>query len=296
MRESLLDAALSPGLAAAGPRAATPLAVVRAPRALGALSQEQQFLVCPLTGKEKTIGFLLLGRSAHAPSVATHRATAAATLAAHAAAAVSRVESFLLSVTTLAAAIDSRDPGGANHSRRVRDLCMACAKTMGLSDARRETLAIAALLHDVGKLSVPDHILGKPGRLDAQEFADIAAHTTTGAHLAGHSFGEVMPFILCHHERWDGTGYPAGLRGEQIPVEAQIIAVCEAWDAMRIGRPYRPALAPDAARRELEAASGTQFSPAVVAAFLANGETAAPIMPASLTTGAARAKDLLAAA
>lgn len=263
MRESLLDTALSFGRRAM-------LTTVRAPRERGALAGRHRFLLCPLAGRDKTLGFLLLGQSTAGavPVPGPDAARALATLAAHAAAAIARVQSFLLSVTTLSAAIDARDPGGVGHARRVRDLSVACAERLGLSQARIETLAAAALLHDVGKLSVPDRILSKPGRLDDDEFRNIASHTTTGAHLAGHAFAALLPLILCHHERWDGTGYPAGLRGAQIPVEAQIIAVAEAWDAMRVGRAYRPALASGDAWRELERARGAQFSPQVVTAFL----------------------------
>ncbi len=275
MRESLLDAALASTRNAA-------LAAVRAPRALGALAEGHRFLLCPLAGREKTIGFLLLGQSASGGVLAPgpDAARALATLAAHAAAGIVRIHSFLLSVTTLSAAIDARDPGGAGHARRVRDLSVACAERIGLSQTRIETLAVAALVHDVGKLSIPDQILSKPGRLDDDEFRNIASHTTNGAHLAGHAFAALMPLILCHHERWDGTGYPAGLRGTQIPVEAQIIAVAEAWDAMRVGRAYRPALASGEAQREIEGASGAQFSPQVVTAFLS-------VLSASATTAAA---------
>lgn len=264
LRESLLDDAL--------PLAPCPtgcLAPVAAPRALRSLGEGHRFLVCALAGSQKTIGFLLLGQSAREIAPTDAQGQALQTLAAHAAAAILRVQSFQISVGALAHAIDARDPNGGAHSSRVRDMAIACAKHLGLTEARSETLEVAALLHDVGKLSIPDHILAKPGQLNPEEFRNVAGHSSAGAHLAGHTFGEVMPFILCHHERWDGSGYPAGLRENQIPLESQIIAVCEAWDAMRGDRPYRAALSVEAARRELRGNSGTQFDPAVVDAFLA---------------------------
>jgi putative nucleotidyltransferase with HDIG domain len=262
MRESLLDAVLGRETVAAGP------VVVAAPRALRALAADHRFLACTLRSGQKTLGFLLLGQPAREAAPDAARAEALGVLAGHAAAGVLRVQGFRASVGALAAAIDARDPNRVGHSGRVHDLAVACARKMGLSEPRVETLATAALLHDVGKIAVPEHILNKPGRLEPAEFENVAAHATSGAHLAGHSFGEVMPFILCHHERWDGSGYPAGLRGEQIPMESQILAVCEAWDAMRAGHSYRPASTTADARRELQAGCGTQFNPAVVAAFL----------------------------
>lgn len=263
MRESLLDAALS----SHGPLVR--LAPVAAPRALGALGEGHRFLACALRNHQKTIGFLLLGQSAQEPAPEDRTGEALATLAAYAAAGILRVQSFRVSVAALSAAIDARDPNGEGHSARVRELAVLCARQLGLCDARIESLEVAALLHDVGKIGVPDRILNKPGQLDPGEFESMAGHASSGAHLAGNTFGEIMPFILCHHERWDGSGYPAGLSASQIPMEAQILAVCEAWDAMRTGHTYRGALSPAAARREMETGSGTQFNPAVVAAFLA---------------------------
>ena len=263
MRESLLDRALS--ARAPSPRPVT----VDGPRSLKALADGHRFLLCPLADGRKTVGFLLMGQSASAEPPSPQAAEDMATLAAYATSGIVRVQSFRTSVAALSAAIDARDPNGAGHSQRVRDMAEACGRALGLSDARVETLGVAALLHDVGKISIPDRILNKPGQLDPDEFDSVAGHAASGAHLAGHTFGAVMPFILCHHERWDGQGYPAGLQGAQIPVEAQIIAVCEAWDVMRTGQTYRGALSAEAAREELRQGSGTQFNPAVVEAFLA---------------------------
>ena len=262
MRESLLDRALSLQAQPSLP------AVVAAPRALSALAGGHRFLLYTLRNKQKTIGFLLLGQTADAAAMDERSGEALGTLVAYAAAGILRIQSFLLSVTALSGAIDAREQGGAGHSTRVRDLAVTCGRHLGLSEARLETLELAALLHDVGKIGVPDRLLSKPDLLEPEEFEDVAAHTSVGAHLAGHSFGEVMPYILCHHERWDGSGYPAGLYEGQIPVESQILAVCEAWDAMRTGHTYQSALSSDAARHEIEQGSGAQFSPVVVTAFL----------------------------
>lgn len=272
MRESLLDKVLSPHTAAGAP------VVVAAPRSLAALARGHRFLLSALlhgpTGK--TVGFLLLGQSAEHEFIAQSRAAEAlGNLCRHAAAGIVRLQGFRASVAALATAIDARDPSGGDHSRRVRDFSLACGRHLKLSPPRLERLEIAALLHDVGKIGVPEHILNKPGRLEPDEFGHIAAHAQGGAHLAGHTFGEVMPFILCHHERWDGSGYPAGLKGAQIPMEAQILAVCEAWDAMRSGQAFRDARSVAEAQRELIEGSGTQFNPLVVEAFLASVADAA---------------------
>lgn len=267
IRESLLDIALSSKSFSHQVHNAR-FAVVAPPQALLNLTEGHRFLACALAGSQKTIGFLLLGQHTQTEPASGEQSEALATLAAHAAAAIARVQSFRSSVVALSTALDARDPHSNGHSQRVHDLALGCARQLGLSLARIETLAVAALLHDVGKLSLPDRILNKPSQLNAQEFYSVATHAASGAHLAGHTFGEVMPFILCHHERWDGLGYPAGLRGAQIPVEAQIIAVCEAWDAMRTGHSYRSALPLEAAQAELRKNRDTQFSPLVVDAFL----------------------------
>ena len=263
IRESLLEPALTSRTGCLTP--------VAAPRALQTLAEGHRFLVCPLVGAQETLGFLLLGQSAQneSPAPEAGQAAALATLAAHAAAGMSRIRSLRAAVTALSAAIDARDADAGGHANRVRDLAVACARRLGLSASRIETLEVAALLHDVGKLSVPDQILNQGRRLNPEEFTNVAAHAAAGAHLVGPAFGEAMPFILCHHERWDGSGYPEGLRGDQIPGEAQIIAVCETWDAMRTGQPYRTALSIEAAREELHKSRGTQFDPAVVDALLA---------------------------
>ncbi len=172
-------------------------------------------------------------------------------------------------LTALSAAIEARDPDGRGHSGRVRDLALACARRLGLSEARMAALEVAALLHDVGEPGVPEHVLSGEGQTAPGELSCVAADTTAGAHLGGRLFGAVTPFILCHRECWDGSGYPAGLRGAQIPMEAQIIAACETWDALRTGDGYRAALPVAAAREALCRGSGTQFDPAVVEALLA---------------------------
>lgn len=163
-----------------------------------------------------------------------------------------------------------RDPETAGHSRRVALYCMALAAVLGLDAAGRRALYRAARLHDIGKLFVPPGILDRPGRLTEDEWDQVRAHPWHGARLAVAAgvAPEVFDAIRCHHERWDGTGYPEGLGGRDIPWLARILAVADAYDAMTAGRPYRAACSVAEARAELGRVRGTQLDPVVVNAFL----------------------------
>jgi HD-GYP domain-containing protein (c-di-GMP phosphodiesterase class II) len=137
---------------------------------------------------------------------------------------------------------------------------------------RRRNLEFAALLHDVGKIAIPKAIINKPGRLDPAEWEVIKTHTLEGQKMlerVGGFMHEVRAIVRSHHERWDGRGYPDGLAGEDIPLEARIIAICDSWNAMRTNRAYRPALEYDAAVAELMSNSGRQFDPHLIPVFLA---------------------------
>jgi HD-GYP domain-containing protein (c-di-GMP phosphodiesterase class II) len=144
------------------------------------------------------------------------------------------------------------------------------AARLGLDAETSEGIRLAARLHDVGKAAVPDTILAKRGALDADEATFIRRHTIIGERIvrAAPSLAHAADLVRWHHERLDGSGYPDGLRGEEIPLGARIIAVCEAFDAMVTGRPYRSARSVADALHELERAAGTQFDPRVVAAFV----------------------------
>jgi HD-GYP domain-containing protein (c-di-GMP phosphodiesterase class II) len=142
---------------------------------------------------------------------------------------------------------------------------------MGVPESDLRWISAAAELHDVGKLAIPDAIVAKTASLDDDEWAFIHRHTLIGEHIAqsAQSLGRVAPLIRSSHERWDGTGYPDGLAGDAIPLGAQIIFACDAFDAMTSDRPYRRALPFRVALGELTAGAGTQFAPAVVEAFVA---------------------------
>jgi putative nucleotidyltransferase with HDIG domain len=154
----------------------------------------------------------------------------------------------------------------------VVTLCLELAEHLGLSAERRRNLEFAALLHDVGKIAIPKDIINKPGKLDPHEWTIVKTHTVEGQKMlerVGGFMREVGAIVRSHHERWDGGGYPDGLAGDQIPLEARIISCCDTWNAMRTDRPYRKALAYEVAVAELAANAGKQFDPYVVERFLA---------------------------
>ena len=157
------------------------------------------------------------------------------------------------------------------HSRSVVSLSVAVADAMGLNSADRRNVEFGALLHDVGKIAVPKEIINKPGPLTDDEWHVIKMHTIEGQRMldrVGGLLSRVGRVVRSSHEKWDGTGYPDGLVGEQIPVGSAIVCCCDAFNAMTTDRSYRAAMSLDEAIEELEANSGTQFSPAVVEALL----------------------------
>jgi diguanylate cyclase (GGDEF)-like protein/putative nucleotidyltransferase with HDIG domain len=164
--------------------------------------------------------------------------------------------------------VDARDTYTGYHSQRVAHLAEAVGQELGLDEETRTKLRLAALLHDLGKIAVPDQILQKPDKLTFRELMIIRRHPVAGRDLlAGLDVAPVDKWILHHHEHWDGSGYPHGLRGEQIPIGSRIILVADAYDAMTSDRAYRPAGDPAAAIAELAAGAGKQFDRTVVEAL-----------------------------
>jgi diguanylate cyclase (GGDEF)-like protein len=168
-------------------------------------------------------------------------------------------------------ALAERNPDLGEHLSTVAELAVAVARRLGLTDVEVEQIRHAADLHDVGKVAIPDAILDKPGPLDDEEWTVMRRHTIIGERIvaAAPALRDVARLVRASHERYDGAGYPDGRAGEDIPLGARIVAVCDAFDAMVADRPYRRALSRDAALAELERCTGTQFDPAVVAAFAA---------------------------
>jgi HD-GYP domain-containing protein (c-di-GMP phosphodiesterase class II) len=177
---------------------------------------------------------------------------------------------FLNMVTALAETLEKKDPYTGGHVRRVVSYSLLLGAEMGLERGDLEDLWLAATLHDIGKIGVPDRILGKPAPLDREEAEVMRRHTTDGAEIVSHlSNPHVLPGVRSHHERIDGAGYPDGLDGERIPLAPRVIAVADTYDAMTTSRPYREGLSPERAAAEIRSAAGTQFCPRVVEAFSA---------------------------
>lgn len=185
-------------------------------------------------------------------------------------------QSFEQILRALLAVMWAHDPTTSAHSERLSALAESTGRQLG---ARREDLLLmrlGGLVHDIGKIGIPDAILNKPGALDEEEWAIMQQHPVIGAHILedmGGFFQQLAPVVLAHHERWDGYGYPRGLRGEEVPLAARVLIVVDSYDAMVSRRPYKDPMLVAAARAELRRNAGTQFDPTVVQAFLVMPET-----------------------
>ena len=173
-------------------------------------------------------------------------------------------------LNALVTAVDTKDRYTRRHSEDVMSFALGIAEELGLDEETQQTVLLAGLLHDVGKVGVPDAVLRKPGTLTADEYEAIKQHPAMGAMIVGAvpGFEATLPAIRHHHERWDGGGYPAGLAGEAIPVTARLMAVADAFSAMTTDRPYRKGMAEAQALAILEAGAGIQWDPVCVRAFL----------------------------
>lgn len=203
---------------------------------------------------------------------------------------------YRATIEAFAHAVDAKDRVTHGHIRRVQMLCLDVARTLGCNEEGQiQAIEAASLLHDLGKLAIPEHILNKPGKLNEAEWERMKEHAAIGAEiLAGVEFPyPVVPIVRHHHENWDGSGYPDGIRGEQIPLGARILSVVDCYDALTSDRPYRPALTREEALAIIRKRSGTMYDPAVVAGFesvapevvrggeaVAVSETPAPVMMA----------------
>jgi ribonuclease P protein subunit RPR2 len=180
-------------------------------------------------------------------------------------------EAYGSTVLALSVALDLRDDQTGGHAERVASLALELTRTAAPDLVEDPQLQYGFLLHDVGKIGIPDAILLKPGPLTAAERATMETHTYLGERIVArvpYLGGLARQIVASHHERWDGTGYPSRLGGQQIPPAARIFALADAWDAMTNDRPYRNAMPIDRARQEIERGAGTQFDPALVGPFL----------------------------
>ncbi len=171
---------------------------------------------------------------------------------------------------TLAKVFDARDPYVGGHAAQVAAYAVAIAQELGLPPVQVEVVRQSGYLHDIGKIAIPEAILHKPGKLTKEEYECLKQHATVGADFiaTSHSLRHLAPFIRHHHERWDGYGYPNGLSGSAIPLEARILNVCDSVEAMASDRPYHRAMSMEQIVAEVQRCAGTQFDPTVAAAFI----------------------------
>lgn len=234
-------------------------------------------LCVPLISSEGTIGAITIGSSRAGYRFSGDDVRLLSTIANHVTIAVGNIELFsslqeayLATVKSLAAAVDAKDTYTRGHSDRVAMYATLTAERMGLSHEQRIALEMAAYLHDIGKIGVPGEILLKPGRLSEAEMAQMRHHPLIGANiLKPVAFPwAITPVVRHHHEAYDGSGYPAGLRGEEIPLLARILTVADSFEAMTSDRPYRKGFTIPEAIEELKRCSGTQFDPRIVSVFI----------------------------
>jgi putative nucleotidyltransferase with HDIG domain len=179
-------------------------------------------------------------------------------------------EAHLSLIGALCGSVEAKDPQTSEHSAATMFHAVGLAKRLGLNDKELAAVKLGAMFHDIGKIGIPEDILRKPDRLRDDEWVLMKAHPRIGADLLAHvpDLKDIAPIVLAHHERYDGTGYPTGLKKGEIPLAAQIIAVVDAYQAMTETRPYRLARTPELAIDELRRVSGTQLNPVVVEAFV----------------------------
>ena len=233
-------------------------------------------LMVPLVTKGETIGLLDIGSTFHGRLAPAHLSIAdnigaQITVALENARLYEDLQQLIVgTITSLVAAIDAKSPWTNGHSARVTKYAVELGREMGLKEHDLESLRLSALLHDVGKIGTYDIVLDKPGKLTEEEFELVKKHPRKGAKILApiKQLIDVIPGVLHHHERYAGKGYPDGLKGEDIPLQARILCVADSYDAMTADRPYRTASGKDYAMSELKRGSGTQFDPEVIAVFL----------------------------
>ena len=179
-------------------------------------------------------------------------------------------QAYLDMIETLRYAVEAKDTYTRGHSDRVSEYSVLIGEKLGLSEEEIKTLRVGGLFHDIGKIGIPDKILLKTEKLTDDEYSEIKNHPSIGAHILGAAtiFKDIIPIVKYHHEKYDGKGYPSGLKGEEIPYLARIAAVADSFDAMTSRRSYRNALDMDFVKNEIERCKGTQFDPQIADAFL----------------------------
>ncbi len=247
---------------------------------IGNMERIQSLLIMPITMQGECLGIAVAGerREWERSPITDDKSGLAMALIQHAGIAIKNAyhvlslqRAYLQTVIGLTEALEARDASTRSHSERSVEYATALARKLGLSHEQEERLQYAAILHDIGKLGIPDSILNKPGKLTDEEYAVMKTHPVKGDAIVSKIpfLEQVGPLIRHHHERWNGKGYPDGLVGEHIPIESRIIAVLDSYEAMTSDRVYRKAPGRQQAINELRRCSGTQYDPSVVVAFLA---------------------------
>ncbi|MDO8447126.1 MAG: HD-GYP domain-containing protein [Deltaproteobacteria bacterium] len=237
-------------------------------------------LLCvPLKAKDEVIGVISVAHGEKGKIFTSVEQKLLSTLASQAAVALENArlyeetkKMFLSIIDALAATIDAKDPYTHGHSKRVTYYGMVIAEAIGATPEFVETVKLAGLLHDVGKIGIPESVLSKAGSLTDEEYKTMMDHPVIGVRILGHinALKHVIPAMKHHHERYGGGGYPDGLKGEDIPLAARILSIADTFDAMTTDRPYRKALSNEEALRELGKNQGSQFDPELVRVFTAN--------------------------
>ncbi|MDA8433356.1 MAG: HD domain-containing protein [Nitrospiraceae bacterium] len=234
-------------------------------------------MVCPLIGKVKVIGAIVVADKEGEEEFYSNDSKLLSAIAAQAGLAIENamlygeLESLLLgAIRSLVKALEASSCWTAGHTERVTDYSIGIGRVMGLENEVVEKLKICALLHDIGKIATPKEILNKNGKLEAEEWAEIKRHPALGAEILVElkQFKDIIESVKYHHEHWDGRKGIFGLKREEIPLMARILAVADAFDAMTSDRPYRRMKSKEAAIQEISRCTGTQFDPRVVEAFL----------------------------
>lgn len=251
---------------------------VRLRRDVGPLADRMKCLLAvPTRASSRPLGVVLLLNGPGRPPFTSVDARLVQALASQAAVSASHLqlyqestEMFLSTVWALASAVDAKDAYTHGHSQRVAVYSSALGRAMGFDEREIERLELSAILHDVGKIGVPEAVLNKPDRLTPTEMAAMRSHPGKGAEILSsiRAMRDIVPGVLHHHERFDGTGYPNRLKGENIPLLARIIFVADTFDAMTSSRPYRSSLPMQVAVDEIKRCSGSQFDPRLAETFV----------------------------
>lgn len=248
------------------------------PRLANVGTRIRSLMCAPLKAKDTVVGVIKLG-SEQPLSYTAEDLKLFTTLASLAAVAIENAglyeqlkDAFYTTVYTLAETIEKRDPYTGNHTKRVMEYSLAIGRTLGLTEEDMTRLQLGAVLHDIGKIGVRDSVLLKESSLTDDEFEQIKKHAVYGEEIINRisQLRTAIPGVKQHHEKFDGRGYPLGLKGEDIDITARIIAVADSFDAMTTDRPYRKGLSLDTAFDELRKYAGSQFDPEVVDAFFAS--------------------------